>query len=108
MRDDYEVKKLKLRNHCLKLQTRNLQRQIKSLESRNKRNEEILLEVSRSNCSFPQAMYETYQGTLDRLTSRLMEDGQALGKADPKYLIPEVLEAATNLKKAMRIAENGT
>lgn len=95
------VAKLIKRNLCLKMQTRNLQRQIKSLEKYNKRLDQMLMAVSCNNCEGPQREAITYKEVLFRTLSRLADDGEVAGKADPKFLIPEVMAKAAELKAVM-------
>lgn len=90
------IRLLERRNHCLKMQTRNLQRQIKSLESWNKRLEGNFLEVARCNCSGPQREAETFKEIVFRALSRIADDGSVPGGGG--YTDPQVMAKAAELK----------
>lgn len=101
MNDEVLLAKLKKRNHSLKMQTRNLQRQIKSLIESRSRIERYFLEVARCNCSGVQREAETYKEVLFRALSRLADDGTVGGTIDRKYLNAEIMEKAAELKQLM-------
>lgn len=99
-----EIDKLRKRNHSLRMQSKNLLRQIKSMTEWNRRLQKDLLKVSMCNCEGPTREAETYKEILFRSLTRLAGDEKQQGVAGrvlPEYVDPEIMAKAKELRRAM-------